>query len=292
MLNNHYRTDENTVISFSGGRTSAYMLWRVLKEYDFKLPEHIKVCFANTGKEMPQTLEFVRRCAQEWGVEIIWLERFAENIPEAERTGRNKYSYTTRVVTYETASRNGEPFRSLVLARRYAPNPVARFCTVDLKIRAILEYIRSIGWETPFTSFIGIRADEERRAAKMHGNIESGQECFLPLWLDGITKADISVFWRAQPFDLDLPNNNGTTDWGNCDVCFLKGLDKKLSIISARPDLADWWVELELELSTAIGKGAFFRDDQPSYKDMKIIATSQQSFDFPQSESISCFCGE
>jgi 3'-phosphoadenosine 5'-phosphosulfate sulfotransferase (PAPS reductase)/FAD synthetase len=270
------------------------MLHKIITAYNGTLPEHIKVCFANTGKEMPQTLDFVDRCSKEWGVEIVWLERFAEAIPIADRTGRSKYTYTTKVVTYEAASRKGEPFRALILSRRYMPNPVARFCTVDLKIRAIREYMESIGAESPFLAFIGIRADEERRAAKMHGKVESGQECYLPLWLDGITKADVGAFWKAQPFDLELPNNNGTTDWGNCDLCFLKGLDKKMTIIRDRPELADWWIELELELelSGVIGKGAYFRADQPSYKDMKIIATSQNTMDFGSSETIPCFCGE
>ena len=48
--------ENGAVISFSGGRSSAYMLYKILEAHDFKLPEYIKVIFANTGKEMPQTL--------------------------------------------------------------------------------------------------------------------------------------------------------------------------------------------------------------------------------------------
>jgi 3'-phosphoadenosine 5'-phosphosulfate sulfotransferase (PAPS reductase)/FAD synthetase len=32
------------------------------------------VTFANTGKEMPETLDFVRDCGEHWGVDITWLE--------------------------------------------------------------------------------------------------------------------------------------------------------------------------------------------------------------------------
>jgi len=288
-MNNIYKTNENTCISFSGGRTSAFMLYKVLDAYDGKLPEHIKVLFANTGKEMPQTLDFVQACAENWNVEIIWLERFAQKTPEG---SKNKYQYSTKIVDYQTASRNGEPFKSLMIARRYAPNPVARFCTADLKIRAIFDYLKFIGWEFPIVSMIGIRADEERRARKMHGTIESGQERHLPLWVDGITKNDIYEFWTNYSFDLALPNNNGTTDWGNCDLCFLKGYSKKLSIIKEKPELADWWIEQEKNLSETLGKGAYFRSDQPAYADMKIIATSQTTFDFEDDETIPCFCGD
>lgn len=57
------------VLLFSGGRTSGYMLYRKLQAGWRGM-----IIFCNTGKEMPQTLEFVRRCGVEFGVEIIWLE--------------------------------------------------------------------------------------------------------------------------------------------------------------------------------------------------------------------------
>ena len=47
------------VINFSGGRTSGFMLRKILDAFDNKLPDDLPVCFANTGKEMPQTLDFV-----------------------------------------------------------------------------------------------------------------------------------------------------------------------------------------------------------------------------------------
>tara|TARA_R110000824_G_C15025430_1_gene658795 strand:+ start:14 stop:886 length:873 start_codon:yes stop_codon:yes gene_type:complete len=290
-MKNPYMTDENTVISFSGGRTSAYMLYRVLDAYKFKLPEHIKVCFANTGKEMPETLDFVQACSNEWGVDIVWLERSMLTVVEGTK---NKYNYETIITNHKKASRNGEPFASLMTNRPYAPNPVARFCTVELKIRAIKDYLVNVlEWETPYVGLIGIRADEVRRAAKMQGTVVSGQERYLPLFVDGITKEHIGEFWQESSFDLELPNNKGVTDWGNCDLCFLKGLSKKMSIIRERPELADWWIEQEEKLSLKLGKGAYFRADQPNYAQMKVIATTQQNFDFLEDdETIPCFCGD
>lgn len=66
---NHYRLRGTTVVSFSGGRTSAYMLSQVM-DSNTDLDDLI-ITFANTGKEHPATLEFVRECAERWAVPIV-----------------------------------------------------------------------------------------------------------------------------------------------------------------------------------------------------------------------------
>ena len=101
---NPFLITEPTCISFSGGRTSAYMLWRILEANQMKLPEDAIVCFANTGKEEEATLKFVHDCEINWGAEIHWIEYKYDEIP-AKRFKR---------VTYETASRGGEPFAELI----------------------------------------------------------------------------------------------------------------------------------------------------------------------------------
>jgi 3'-phosphoadenosine 5'-phosphosulfate sulfotransferase (PAPS reductase)/FAD synthetase len=290
--NSLYYIDEPTCISFSGGRTSAFMLHKVLEAHDGELPEFAKVIFANTGKEMPETLDFVNDCSKHWGVDIVWLERYARKTEEGEK---NKYAYKNEIVNYETASRNGEPFAQLIKTIGYAPNPVARYCTKMLKLDAISDYIvNECGFEKPYVSFVGIRGDEQRRAVKLNGTIESGQERYLPLWLDNISAKDVGDFWKENNFDLNLPNNNGVTDWGNCDLCFLKGTGKKQSIIRERPELADWWIKQEESLSSKVGKGAFFRKDSPSYRAMQTIALEQSTIfdEIFTDESISCFCGD
>lgn len=71
---NPYRLDTPAVVSFSGGRTSGMMLWHVIEAFGGTLPDDVKVVFANTGKERPETLDFVERCSQRWGVPVVWLE--------------------------------------------------------------------------------------------------------------------------------------------------------------------------------------------------------------------------
>lgn len=283
-MSDPFKIDSPTCISFSGGRTSAYMLYKVLEAHQMSLPAEAIVCFANTGKEDEATLRFVQDCSERWSVPITWIEYQA-----AEGTADR-----WRLVDFETASRNGEPFEALIRSRNFLPNPVARFCTVELKVRAIHRYLKTIGW-TEWDSMLGIRADEPRRLAKI-GNQDYGkhEEKCAPLGKVGITKEDVGAFWRAQPFDLGLPNNNGVTMHGNCDLCFLKGGAQVLSLIAEKPERAIWWAKMEALALALASKpsGAVFRSDRPSYASMLQYSKEQTDMFDPNEESISCFCGD
>jgi 3'-phosphoadenosine 5'-phosphosulfate sulfotransferase (PAPS reductase)/FAD synthetase len=273
-----FKIDSPTCISFSGGRTSAYMLWRVLQSGGGQLPSDAVVCFANTGKEDEATLRFVKDCAVNWNVPITWLE-FRDTKEQFE------------IVDFDGASRNGEPFEALIRKRNYLPNPVTRFCTSELKIRPIGRYLLSLGMadtktEAENMSMIGMRADEQRRAAKIQDKSR------IPLVTAGITKEDVGAFWRSQSFDLGLPNNNGVTMHGNCDLCFLKGGAQVLSLIAEKPERAIWWAKMEALALASKPSGAVFRSDRPSYASMLQFSQDQTNLFDPNEEAIACFCGD
>ena len=268
-----FKITEPTCISFSGGRTSAYMLWRVLQS-NGGLPEQAIICFANTGKEDEATLRFVENCSKQWNVEIHWLE-FRNSDPSFER------------VTFETASRNGEPFEQIILKRQYLPNPVTRFCTAELKIRTIHKYLKSLGWDhNEEMDWIGMRADEQRRAAKIKDKSR------IPLVTAKVTKETVSKFWKNQSFDLELPNINGVTYHGNCDLCYLKGGSQILSLIAEKPERAVWWAKMEALALASKPDGARFRKDRDSYQSMYDFSKNQMPMFENPDESIACFCGD
>lgn len=240
-----FAIDGPALISFSGGRTSGYMLRRIL---DSGLRPDVRIAFANTGRERPETLDFVHEIESRWGCDLAWLER-----PDGGGFRR---------VSYETASRDGSPFASLIAQRKFPPNPVTRFCTQELKIRAIRDWMRSEGFDH-WTMVVGIRADEPSRVARMRAPTADRWDRIVPLADAGVTEADVLAYWRAQPFDLRL-----RTWEGSCDLCFLKGAAKIRRILEDRPDLAAWWVGQE-------SKGATFRSDRPDYA-AQLRAVQQQ----------------
>lgn len=277
---NPYKIDEPTVISFSGGRTSAYMLWRVLQE-NGGLPPEAKVCFANTGKEEEATLQFVNDCSVNWGVPVTWIEYVSHE--EADRRFKK--------VTYETASRNGEPFEEVIRHYGKLPNPINKSCTAELKIRAVARYLKAIGWEE-WTAMVGIRADEQRRAAKLRAD-RKAETPIAPLAMDGVDIAQIEAFWATQPFKLELTTFNGKTLAGNCDLCYLKPAGQILSLIQEKPMRAVWWAKMEMLAATITdGNANRFRIDRPSYSEMLNYSQKQTDLFDPDDEGIACFCGD
>lgn len=289
-----YKLSETTVVSFSGGRTSAYMLFLVLLHNTAEdIAKYLLIIFANTGKEHPATLEFVRACADRWAVRIIWLEFRDDDAGFA-------------VVDYATASRQGEPFEALIRKRKYLPNPVTRFCTIDLKIRIIHKYLRSLGLSTeevPVDMMTGIRADEPRRVVKIRHRKSTSESKWatmvMPLADAGVGVQDVTDFWAGQLFDLMLPTINGRTLEGNCDLCFLKGAKQVYSIIASDRDepirKGDWWARMESSVVSGgkfTGDGDRFRSDRPSYQQMLDYSGAQFDMFADYEEAIGCFCGD
>ncbi|WP_298402776.1 phosphoadenosine phosphosulfate reductase family protein [Janthinobacterium sp.] len=281
-LDRTFLFDGPGVISFSGGRTSGMMLWMTIQAYGGTLPADVVVCFANTGKEEEATLEFVRDCGDRWDVPIVWIE----NRPRNEARGKE-----FAIVDFATASRRGEPFADLHDEKKFLPNPVARFCTAELKVRPMQRYLKSIGL-VEWTTFIGMRADEPVRVARLANQDYGKHEVKeAPLAAAGLTVADVSAFWAAQDFDLGLPNMSGKTMHGNCDLCFLKGGNQVLSLIREKPSRALWWIQQEKNAQTAgSGAGGWFRKDRPSYQAMYDMAMNHGEL-FPFDDALTdCGC--
>jgi 3'-phosphoadenosine 5'-phosphosulfate sulfotransferase (PAPS reductase)/FAD synthetase len=255
------RGNDIYMISFSGGRSSAYMTERLLRE----LPsDRVVVCFANTGKEEEPTLEFVQRCNDRWGGVVHWLEYHATE--------------PFRKVDFTSASRYGEPFQAMIEKRGYLPNVVWRFCTQDLKIRVIKRFMLSLGYQH-WTNVIGIRYDEPARWAKVRAIGEKERwDTWLPMVNWRTTKAEVLAFWRSMPFDLALMPHEG-----NCDLCFLKGRAKIRRILTEHPEKAQWWIDQEKTT------GGVFRKGFPLGPFLDLIQRSPTLFDYEELD-IPCIC--
>lgn len=203
-------------VSFSGGKTSAYMArWCQQHAHEHGFDE-VRYVFANTGQEHERTLEFVQRCDDEWGLGVTWVEAVVHH---GERKGS-----THKVVDFDTASRDGEPFEEVI--KKYGiPNKAYPHCTRELKLSPIRSLLVELGWWGSHSMAVGIRADEIDRMQPE--SLEKRIVYPLIKW-QAMDKSAIDRFWQRQPFTLELEPL-----MGNCVTCYKKS-DRKLLTIAAR----------------------------------------------------------
>lgn len=286
----------------SGGRTSGRLLAYLLENVpDFR--EEWLVFFGNTGKERHETLDFIHEMETRWNVPIAWGEyvrvpaasipagiypdeRRNKNLREAAERGENAHWF--KIVDYATAARNGEPFDALNAWTPGLPNPVGRACSTQMKFRTCARWMFANG-HAEYAPAIGIREDEKHRKASILATCDSYEHpTFLLIDSWKTTVGDVRAFWAAQPFDLRLQSYEG-----NCDLCFLKSLPKRVRIARERPELVKWWADWEQakQATARAANGAEFHQGQPFTRIIDLAKQDVMPFG-EADEDIPCSCAE
>ncbi len=207
------------------------------------------VIFCDTGREYEKTYKFIND-----------FEAF-ENIPIIR-------------LTYEGG------FEKLLEKRAAIPNQFKRFCTLELKKRTARRYLRANGIKD-YTQLIGFRADEGKRVRDYRHEWKTVTTLF-PLNEDGITKQDVNDYWATKPYTLEMPQI-----LGNCTLCFLKGKNAIMAILSKFPELADPWIADE----TRNGKHTYIKDI--SIQQLKVLSQNYVNTDYDLQKFVpemSCAC--
>jgi hypothetical protein len=241
------------VINFSGGKTSAYMTIHEYRDGDL-------VIFCDTGREHEKTYKFINDFEANENIPIIRL-KFADA---------------------------DNPFKALLQKKNYKslPNKFKRFCTDELKIKTCKRYLRSIGIRK-FENLIGFRSDEKRRVENRKIKFVNVIDKF-PLYDNGIDKQMVNDYWSKKSYTLEMPSI-----LGNCDLCFMKGKNAIISILSVYPELADKWIEDENEAKKngKLGAHTYFTDI--TYKTLKDIAQNNLFKEYDLNEikpAFNCAC--
>ncbi len=199
------------IVSFSGGRSSAYMCQMLINNYSEKY--NFIFIYANTSQEHPKTLEFVNNIDKEFGLNLVWLEA---KVIHGERK-----STTFTITDYKNCKRNGEVFEEVII--KYGlPNVKYLHCTRELKQRPIKSYVDTLNLDD-YIMALGIRGDEPKR---IKDSSVWKDICYPLAEFDYITKEDVLKFWKLQAFDLDLPEH-----LGNCTWCYKKS-NSKLELVA------------------------------------------------------------
>lgn len=219
---------QNIMVSFSGGRTSAYMCWWLITYMGHIYNFHF--VYANTGLEHEKTLEFVDKVDKHLNLNLTWVEAVISPI---ERIGT---SYT--IVNFETACRDNRLFKEMSAVYGLA-NKTWLHCTRELKIQPIKKFSDDYFGLNNYRTAIGIRIDELGRIKKL-----SPVKIYPLALITSTTKQEVLDFWKEQPFDLEIEEH-----YGNCVACHKKSDTKLKMIADENPHYFDPVIELEKNYS-------------------------------------------
>lgn len=209
-----------TVNSISGGKTSAY----IAKHYpsDIQLFSLVRVddpkCLWMEGKDEPTRNLISDRIGKEF-VGTAEMDAIIYTILDLEQ-----------FIGQEIKILSGESFEQIIKNRgNYLPNQMARFCTSDMKITPIFNYLKSIN-AIPCEMRIGFRPNELSRADRVLERAEkdgfeymktiihsSGKrnkwgkvkyrKVTFPLIQENISKDVIYNYWRDKQIRFAYRNN-------------------------------------------------------------------------------------
>ncbi|RDF73038.1 phosphoadenosine phosphosulfate reductase family protein [Acinetobacter baumannii] len=222
------------VISFSGGRTSAYLV------HLFKSDPDAHFVFMDTGAEHPATYQFIKDIVKHWGIDLVCLRTVVN--PEMGKGCGYK------VVGIDDLKQDLKPWEEM-LSKYGAPAYDIPYCTARMKTEPFEKYCNDTFGKKQFERWIGIRFDEPKRLPvevleklnlPIHARAAHQKSGFRYLAeICDLEKDQILDWWEAQPFDLAI-----TEHLGNCVFCIKKHLNKVALAAKDEPEMAVKWISL------------------------------------------------
>lgn len=189
------------ILGLSGGKDSTALAVLLYKE----VPE-MEYFFCDTHKELPETYEYLDKIKARLGIKIHYLN----------------------------AERSFDHW--LALHGGYLPSPKQRWCTEQMKIKPLEEFVG----DDKAISYVGIRADENR-----DGYISTKPNIKLsyPLKEKGLVKADIIRL--LEDSGIGLPDYYRWRSRSGCYFCFFQRKYEWVMLAQEHPDLFAKAVEYE-----------------------------------------------
>lgn len=132
------------IVSISGGKDSTALYLWAIEQFG---KDGFRAVFADTGHEHPVTLNYIRNLPlMASGPEIEWVK--ADFTPILDRKGIEP---------------SENPFLDLCLAKGRVPSTMAQFCTENLKLAPIRDWLCRFRGAREVVMYTGIRRAESRR---------------------------------------------------------------------------------------------------------------------------------
>lgn len=194
------------ILGLSGGKDSAALAVYLHKH---KQIQNIEFFFCDTGKELPETYDYLDRLKARLGIKIVTLA--------AERGFDHWLDVYGGVL----------------------PSPNVRWCTKALKIEPIEKFVG----DDEAVSYIAIRADETDR--KGYISTKPNIQAVFPFIDDGYTRDD--VFRILDESGIGRPKYYDWRSRSGCFFCFFQQKIEWVRLADSHPDLFEEAVKYEEE---------------------------------------------
>ena len=197
------------------------------------MPDAIRhICGISGGKDSSALAVYLRDTVPE--MEYFFCDTGAE-LPET-------YEYLTRLqvilgkpITRLNATRGFDHWFEVF--RGTLPSPQMRWCTKNMKIKPIEEWIG----DAPAVSYVGIRADESNR--KGYTSTKSNIQSRFPFVEDGIDRE--GVMRILEDAGIGLPKYYEWRTRSGCYFCFYQRKAEWIGLAERHPDLFERAVAIE-----------------------------------------------
>ncbi len=233
------------VVSFSGGRTSAYLCHLMIDLYG---RENVDFIFMDTGAEHPKTYEFIKKVNKYLGLNLTCL-RGDFNQPLGK-------PHTYKVVDIDDCNCDLGPYTELV--NKYGtPSTAGKWCSSRMKEEVHDKYCDDVYGKGNYETWLGIRADEPKRLGSIGksefirymAEISDDEKQDVLNWWNTVVFRDskivsfknrrsVKVFFDVR-FNLEIPEH-----LGNCVFCFKKSNLKLAAAQRDEPELYMQWLDM------------------------------------------------
>ena len=255
--------DINHVVSFSGGRSSA----RLVFEMERKRKENgwnVEYIFMDTGAEHPETYKFIREMVKFWCVDLTCIRvKYSDFLGVG-----NSYE----IISVDDIGLSMYPWEGM-LKKYGTPSVVAPYCTSRMKIEPHKKYCDEKYGKGNYKTWLGIRSDEPNRLKRRDGFGFLADILF-------IEKQDVIDWFSVQDFDLGIPEH-----LGNCVFCIKKGINKVALAAKDEPDLASEFIKI-VEISDDVRTEGRVHNHRKMYRQSKTLSEIIQDYSDIPRESI------
>jgi 3'-phosphoadenosine 5'-phosphosulfate sulfotransferase (PAPS reductase)/FAD synthetase len=250
-------TTARHVVSFSGGKDSTALAVYLLEHYPGYPFEFV---FCDTGAELPETYDYIRRFESIFGVTVTQLTAL-EMLGIRDKSGRKSFD--------------------VILNEYYGgflPSPQARWCTRMLKIKPFEHYLGN----TKSYSYIAIRADEKRlgyQAGKKPVML-SEQPNIIPVYPFkdlGLGYEDVRAVLDNS--GLGFPSYYEWRSRSGCYFCFYQQIGEWQGLLERHPELFEQAKGYE---KVENGK-SYTWTDRRSLKDIEAL---EERYEVPRGEGL------